>query len=160
MNNKITWNNGRYENSDGSEAYCSCGGVPHCHKYNRDGRNIGLALAIAASIDAGVKSAKAHMESEAKASISKHKDLPTPCELRLAMDWIHAGCPAYPVKRFGEPLEIKVAIDVLYHLMDVLPSHFPQYCWGTPEHLAAMIACQEEEERSWEGDGSEMDHEV
>jgi len=63
MKNKITWNNGRYENSDGSEAYCSCGGVPHCRKYNRDGRNLGLALAIVASLDAGVTVAT-HMSNQ------------------------------------------------------------------------------------------------
>jgi len=92
--------------------------------------------------------------------MSNPKDLPTPCELLKAKDWLYAGCPAYPVKRFGEPVNTKAVIDVLCKLLDALPSHFPQYCWGTPEHLAAMIACQDTpKERSWEGNGSEMDHE-
>lgn len=72
------------------------------------------------------------------------KDLPTPCEMLTARDWILSGCPAYPVKRFGERLDSKVAIDVLHKLIEALPSHFPQYCHGTPEHREAMIACQDE----------------
>jgi hypothetical protein len=72
------------------------------------------------------------------------KAMPTPCELLTARDWILSGCPAYPVKRFGDRLDPKEAIDILHRLTEALPSHMPQYCCGTPEHKEAMVKCQDE----------------
>lgn len=72
------------------------------------------------------------------------KDLPTPCELLLARDWLLSGAPAYPIMSFGERMNVKGAIDTLVKLVEALPSHFPQYCYGTPEHLEAMKKCQED----------------
>jgi hypothetical protein len=86
-----------------------------------------------------VKVARKSMTEDAKA----RKDLPSPCDLLKARDWLLSGCPAYPIKQFGERSDPKAAIDILVKLLDALPSHFAQYCYGTPEFREAMIECQE-----------------
>jgi hypothetical protein len=90
-----------------------------------------------------VKSSVLHsMIREVRRGMSPKRDLPTPCQLMTAHHWLWSGCPSYPVKRFGGRLDPKVAIDILYELVEALPSHFPQYCHGTPEHRDAMVKCQ------------------
>jgi hypothetical protein len=83
------------------------------------------------------------MVREVRGTLRPKKALPTPCDLRIASDWILSGCPAYPIMRYGERSDPKVAIDILHRLTEALPSHFPQYCYGTSEHKEAMIACQD-----------------
>jgi hypothetical protein len=80
----------------------------------------------------------------ARHKLKKKRDLPTPCDLLVARDWIQSGAPAYPLKRFGERLEPKAAIDILNQLIEGLPSYIDMYCYGTKEYREAMIECQQD----------------
>lgn len=57
------------------------------------------------------------------------RPLPKPHELLEAQAWLGAGCPLRP--------DAERALQTLLALIDALPSHMPQYCYGTPEWKAA-----------------------
>jgi hypothetical protein len=69
------------------------------------------------------------------------RDLPTPCQLLRARDWLWAGAPAA-----ARDYDAKEAVKTLCVLIDAMPALLPIYCYGTPENRKALLECEAAED--------------
>ena len=72
-----------------------------------------------------------------------NQELPTPCQLLRARDWLWAGAPSA-----ARDFDAKEAVKILCGLIRALPSILPVYCYGTPENFAALRECEAAEDET------------
>jgi len=69
-------------------------------------------------------------------------DLPHPADIQDARSWLFQGAPA--AHRDYDAAEM---VKILIELVEALPAHHKVYCWGTHEHVLAMMTRELEEIR-------------
>jgi hypothetical protein len=60
--------------------------------------------------------------------------LPHPADIQEVRNWLFLGAPA--AHRDYNAAEM---VKILIELVEALPSHHKVYCWGTHEHVVAMM---------------------
>lgn len=75
-------------------------------------------------------------------------ELPHPQDVVEALTWLQLGAPAAH-RNYNAPQMVKILIN----LVEALPAHHKVYCWGTHEHIVAMMT------RELEGIREDLDQE-
>ena len=68
-------------------------------------------------------------------------ELPTPCQLLKAREWLRAGAPAA-----ARNFDAGEAVQILCRLIAALPAALPVYRYGTSENREAMLECDAAED--------------